>query len=88
MYSEENAYRKEFYSLVNRLETKLQSQSAKIKELKDENNHLRTKLKEVHEGQTDIFSAITDKEQMVLKSRIQEFIDVIDHHLMELNNEK
>jgi len=88
MYSDENSHRKEFFSLVSKLEAKMQTQSDMIRELKKENDHLRTKLKEVHEGQTDIFSAITDKEQMVLKSRIQEFIDIIDHHLMELNNEK
>lgn len=88
MYSKEHSYREEFSSLVSKLETKLETQSDMIKELKKENDYLRTKLKEVHEGQTDIFSAITDKEQMVLKSRIQEFIDIIDHHLMELNNEK
>lgn len=87
MNTDQQTYRKEFSRLIEKLENRLQAQSEMINELKEENIRLRTKLKEVHEGQTDIFSAITDKEQMVLKSRIQEFIDIIEEHLAELNNE-
>jgi regulator of replication initiation timing len=51
------------------------------KSLNKENKRLRDQLKKVHQGQSDIFSVLADKDRIALRRQIAGLIDKIDQHL-------
>lgn len=42
---------------------------------------MRTRLEQMHSGQSDIFSAMGDTERMSLKNQVLQVIRKIDNHL-------
>jgi len=81
MTSNRSEHKTKFFKLVEQLETKIVDLRQEVSELRSENRNLRKQLKKLHKGQTDIFSAITEKDRIALKQQIQEFIETIDQHL-------
>ena len=81
MTSDRSEHKKKFYNLVEQLETEVVNLREEVSELRSENRNIREKLKKMHKGQTDIFSAITEKDRIALKQQIEEFIETIDRHL-------
>jgi predicted nucleic acid-binding Zn-ribbon protein len=52
-------------------------------DLRKENKRLREQLKKVHQGQSDIFSVLADKDRIALRRQIAGLIEKIDNHLEE-----
>ena len=69
--------------MVGQIREGVDSLKEEIKELKKENGQLKDQLKEIQEGQTDIYSAISDTERMALKHQVLGLISKIDSHLDE-----
>jgi cell division septum initiation protein DivIVA len=67
--------------LLEDILTGVQQLNEENKQLSKENERLREKLKQVHQGQSDIFSVIADKDRIALRRQIAGLIDKIDQHL-------
>ncbi len=52
-----------------------------IRDLKKENSKLVLKIEDLRGEQTDIFSAISESERLVLRQQVQSLINKIDNHL-------
>lgn len=52
-----------------------------IEELEEENNQLKSKLREIEEGQTDIFSEVSESERLAVRHQVLGLISKIDNHL-------
>lgn len=83
MLSNESSYHKQFHDLLDQIGQEVQSLNEQIIELKKENTRLKTKLEELQEGQTDIYSAISDSERLALRHQVIGLISKIDDHLEE-----
>ena len=70
-----------FHTLLDHVRNEVDSLKNEIKELKRENNQLKNKIDEIQEGQTDIFSAMTESERMALRHQVLGLISKIDTHL-------
>lgn len=69
--------------MLDQVREEVDSLKGEIKELKKENNQLRSKLEEIQEGQTDIYSAISESERLSLRHQVLGLISKIDEHLEE-----
>lgn len=67
--------------MLDQIRSEIDSLNNQIKELKNENNQLKSKLEEIQDGQTDIFSAMTESERIALRHQILGLISKIDSHL-------
>ena len=81
MLSNDSPYKQQFNELLDDIREEVQSLNNEIKELKKENNQLRSKLEEIQEGQTDIYSAISESERLSLRHQVLGLISKIDNHL-------
>ena len=70
-----------FRELLNSIDEEVSGLKAQIKELKKENEKLKTKLSEARDKQTDIFSAISESERLAMRQHIQGLVNKIDNHL-------
>ncbi len=52
-----------------------------VRDLKKENSKLVLKIEDLRGEQTDIFSAISESERLVLRQQVQSLITKIDNHL-------
>lgn len=83
MLSNESPYYEEFESLLDQVRDEFNVLKKEIKELKKERSDLKSKLEEIQDGQTDIFSAMTESERMALRHQVLGLITKIDSHLEE-----
>lgn len=81
MLSNDSPYHEQFNELLDEIRDEVHSLNEEIKELKKENKELRSKLKEIQEGQTDIYSAISESERLSLRHQVLGLISKIDNHL-------
>lgn len=81
MLSNDTPYHEQFNELLDEIRNEVHSLNDEIRELKQENKELRSKLKEVQEGQTDIYSAISESERLSLRHQVLGLISKIDNHL-------
>lgn len=81
MLSNESPYHEQFHELLDQIREEVDSLNNEIKELKKENSQLRSKLEEIQDGQTDIYSAISESERLSLRHQVLGLISKIDHHL-------
>ncbi len=81
MLSNESPYHEQFRELLDQIGDEVGSLKEQIKELKKENNQLRSKLEEIQDGQTDIYSAISESERLSLRHQVLGLISKIDDHL-------
>lgn len=81
MLSNESPYQEQFHKLLDEIRDEVQSLNKEIKELKKENSELRSKLKKIQDGQTDIYSAISESERISLRHQVLGLISKIDNHL-------
>lgn len=81
MLTSESPYHQRFLSLLDQVRDEIESLNKEIRELKKENNRLKSKLEEIQDGQTDIYSAMAESERMALRNKIQGLITKIDSHL-------
>lgn len=81
MLSNQSPYHKQFHKLLDEVRDEVNSLKSEIKELKKENSQLRTKLEEIQDGQTDIYSAISESERLSLRHQVLGLISKIDEHL-------
>ena len=81
MLSNDTPYQNQFNELLDQIRGEVDSLKDEIKELKKENSELRSKLKEIQDGQTDIYSAISESERLSLRHQVLGLISKIDDHL-------
>ena len=81
MLSDDNTYQNQFHELLDEIRDEVSSLKDEIRELKRENGQLRSKLKKIQRGQTDIYSAISESERLSLRHQVLGLISKIDHHL-------
>lgn len=81
MFSNESPYYEQFHELLDQIREEVDSLNNEIKELKKENGQLRSKLEEIQDGQTDIYSAISESERLSLRHQVLGLISKIDNHL-------
>jgi cell division septum initiation protein DivIVA len=67
--------------LLDQLSREIQSLKEENQKLKQQNNDLKEQLEKLREGQTDMFSSLSEKERLAYRSRIQQLISKIDKHL-------
>lgn len=70
-----------FRQLLDEVGEEVQLLKQEIRDLKKENNKLKSKLETERERQTDIFSAISESERLALRQHVQGLISKIDHHI-------
>jgi len=87
MDNEITVQKEEFHKLIKKLEEHLKTQNEEISVLKSKNRKLEEQLRIMQSGQTDIYTAITEKKRIALKQEIQEFIDRIENHLNTVENQ-
>lgn len=81
MLTNESPYHERFHELLDQIRDEVTDLHQQIKELKKENEQLKSKLEEIQEGQTDIFSAMTESERLALRHQVLGLISKIDQHL-------
>ncbi len=67
--------------LLDQLSREIHSLKEEKKELEKQNADLKEKVRKLQEGQTDMFSSLTEKERLAYRHRIQQLISKIDKHL-------
>lgn len=77
----ESPYHEQFHKLLDQVREEVDSLNGQIRELKKENSKLRSKLEEIQDGQSDIYSAISESERMALRHQVLGLISKLDHHL-------
>lgn len=70
-----------FINLLEQIRTHVQLLKKQNKELSRENLKLKTKLEEIQNEQTDIFSSISESERIAMRHKISGLIEKIDTHL-------
>jgi ABC-type Zn uptake system ZnuABC Zn-binding protein ZnuA len=70
-----------FINLLEQIRSQVQLLKKQNKELTRENLKLKTKLDEIQNDQTDIFSSINESERIAMRHKITGLIEKIDHHL-------
>ncbi|MDZ7681096.1 MAG: hypothetical protein U5J63_05120 [Fodinibius sp.] len=81
MLSNNSPHKEQFNELLDQIRDEVTSLKEEITELKNENSDLRSKLKEIQDGQTDIYSAISESERLSLRHQVLGLISKIDDHL-------
>lgn len=81
MNPEELKYREALPRLIGNIKRKVMRLKARNRELEQENQQLKDRIEEIREGQTDIFSALSENERMALRHQITGLISKIDDHL-------
>lgn len=67
--------------MLNQVRDEVDSLKDDIKDLEKENDQLRSKLKEIKDGQTDIYSEVSESERLTLRHQVIGLISKIDDHL-------
>lgn len=67
--------------MLDQIQDEVSSLKDEIKNLEKENGQLRSKLKDIKEGQTDIYSEISESERLTLRHQVIGLISKIDEHL-------
>lgn len=70
-----------FIKLLEQIQTHVQLLKKQNKELSRENLKLKSKLEEIQNEQTDIFSSISESERIAMRHKISGLIEKIDTHL-------
>ena len=70
-----------FINLLEQIRTHVQLLNKQNKELSRENLKLKSKLEEIQNEQTDIFSSISESERIAMRHKISGLIEKIDTHL-------
>ncbi|HEX6982710.1 MAG TPA: hypothetical protein VF181_08105 [Balneolaceae bacterium] len=83
MLTNESPYHERFHELLDQVREEINSLNGQLKELKRENSKLRSKLEEIQDGQSDIYSAISESERIALRHQVLGLISKIDNHLEE-----
>ena len=79
-----NSVQKEtFHKLLEQIRTQVTMLRKTNRELNKENEKLRSKLKDVHKEQTDIFSSISESERIAMRHQVDGLIEKIDKYLNE-----
>ncbi len=81
MLSNDSPYHEKFRELLDEIRDEVETLNEEIDELKKENSQLRSKLEEIQDGQTDIYSAISESERLALRHQVLGLISKIDDHL-------
>jgi len=77
-----NSVQKEtFHKLLEQIRTQVTILRKTNRELNKENEKLRSKLKDVHKNQTDIFSSISESERIAMRHQVDGLIEKIDKYL-------
>lgn len=79
--SDNSPYKKEFLRLLEQIRTEVKSLKGQIDELEQENSQLKSKLRKIEEGQTDIFSGVSESERLAIRHQVLGLISKIDNHL-------
>lgn len=69
--------------MLNQIQQEFDRLNKEISGLKKENKKLKDKLEKIQDGQTDIFSALTESERIALRNQVLGLISKIDSHLEE-----
>lgn len=83
MLSNESPHSEKFHNLLDQVRQEVNSLQNQVKDLKKENSQLKDQIKEIQDGQTDIYSAISETERMALRHQVLGLISKIDEHLEE-----
>lgn len=70
-----------FINLLEQIRSHVQLLKKQNKELSRENLKLKTKLDEIQNDKTDIFSSINESERIAMRHKITGLIEKIDNHL-------
>lgn len=73
--------RETFHKLLEQIRTQVTILRKNNRELNKENEKLRSKLKDVHKNQTDIFSSISESERIAMRHQVDGLIEKIDKYL-------
>ena len=76
-----NEHTERFKELLEEIYTEVNLLKKQLKEAKREKLNLIMKLEEERGKQTDIFSAISESERLVIRQQITSMIHKIDRHL-------
>lgn len=83
MLSDQNPHHEQFQNLLDKLQEEVDSLKSTIHKLEEDNGELRNKLKEIQDGQTDIYSEISESERLSMRHQVLGLISKIDNHLDE-----
>lgn len=83
MLTNDSPHNEHFQNLLNKVRDEVNSLKGQIKDLRKENGQLKDQIKEIQDGQTDIYSAISETERMALRHQVLGLISKIDEHLEE-----
>lgn len=83
MLHNDSPHSEKFHQLLDQVREEVGSLKNQVRELKKENSQLKDQLKEIQDGQTDIYSAISETERMSLRHQVLGLISKIDEHLEE-----
>lgn len=78
-----NIQKETFEKLLNQIRTQVLYYKKSNKELKRENDLLRTKMSDMQKNQSDIFSSIGESERIAMKHQVNGLIEKIDKYLDE-----
>lgn len=81
MLSNDSPHSEHFHQLLDQVRDEVNALKNQVKDLKKENTQLKDKIKEIQDGQTDIYSAISETERMALRHQVLGLISKIDEHL-------
>lgn len=81
LLSNDSPHNEQFNRLLDQVRDEVDSLKNQLKSLKKENSQLRDQIKEIQEGQTDIYSAISETERMAMRHQVLGLISKIDEHL-------
>lgn len=87
MLSNQSPYQEQFHNLLDQLRDEIDALKDEIGELNAENKQLRSKIEEIQDGQTDIYSAISESERLSMRHQVLGLISKIDNHLEEEDEE-
>lgn len=81
MLSNDSPHSEHFHQLLEQVRDEVNALKNQVSDLKKENTQLKDKIKEIQDGQTDIYSAISETERMALRHQVLGLISKIDEHL-------
>lgn len=81
MLSNDSPHSEHFHQLLDQVRDEVHALKNQVNDLKKENTQLKDRIKEIQDGQTDIYSAISETERMALRHQVLGLISKIDEHL-------
>lgn len=78
-----NIQKETFEKLLNQIRTQVSHYKKSNKELKRENDLLKSKMSNMQRNQSDIFSSIGESERIAMKHQVNGLIKKIDKYLDE-----